>query len=213
MTRLNRRQFIKTISFMGAGTAAVAVPFLQAKGDTRSLFLVTNQSRDDLKRLQKIFGEKSFSTARVVETPITSADQDLSLIKGGSLQDPVKNMKDNRIRVLAKEMRRRNQPGNVLVTVEFQHSRNSNFVEIERDGGIIERIPLQRDYSKINISGEYGETVFRLKDQMLSVTQAGCRHELCKKMGNITAGRIVCAPNKLVATVNGQAPVLDSITG
>lgn len=212
MNKLNRRQFLKTLSFVGAGAAAVSVPLIRANAATESLFLVTSHPENDISALSAILGEKKLASADIRTTPIVPAQQDLSFIQNGHLLDPVKTGANSRISGMAAEMRKRYENGDFLVTVDFQNRRNSNFVEIEIDGEIVERIPAQRDYSDIKIEGEYGETVFRLNNRILSVTQAGCRHEVCKKMGNISAGKIVCAPNKLVATINGANPDVDSIT-
>ena len=212
MNKLNRRQFLKTLSFVGAGAAAVSVPLIKTDASTDSLFLVTSQPEKDIKSLYAILGEKKLASAGIQTTPIAPAQQDLSFVQNGQLLDPVRSKANSRISALADEMRKRHENGHVLVTLDFSNHRNSNFVEIEVDGEIIERIPAQRNYSDIAINGEHGDTVFRLHDRMLSVIQAGCRHEVCKKMGNITAGKIVCAPNKLVATLNGSKPGVDSIT-
>jgi hypothetical protein len=212
MNKLNRRQFLKTLSFVGAGAAAVSVPLMKANAATESLFLVSSQPENDMDALSAILGEKQMASADVQTAPIVPAQQDLSFIQNGQFLDPVRNRVNNRISALADEMRRRKANGHVLVTLDFGSRRNSNFVEIEIDGEIIERIPAQRNYSDITIDGEHGATVFQLHNRILSVTQAGCRHKVCKKMGNITAGKIVCAPNKLVATINGSESGVDSIT-
>lgn len=212
MNKLNRRQFLKTLSFVGAGAAAVSVPLIKANAATETLFLVTSQPENDINKLSAILGEKKLASAGIHTTPIAPGQQDLSYIQNGQLLDPVRNRTNGRISKLADEMRTRKEDGNFFVTLEFQNHRNSSFVEIEIDGEIIERIPAQRNYSAIPIHGDCGDTVFRLNDRTLSVTQAGCRHEVCKKMGKITAGKIVCAPNKLVATINGPKPGVDSIT-
>lgn len=214
MNKMNRRQFLKTVSFVSTGAIVTGVAFGKMESNTWSFFLVTDQPDADIARLTKIIGRKRMNAARVETSPIAEANQDLSYIQNGQLQDPTKsNSLNSGMISLARKMRSRQAGGHFIVTIDLQGKRNSNLVEFELDGEIIERIPVQRNYQDITIPGEYGTTSFKLNDKTLSVTEAGCKHELCKKMGNIRAGRIVCAPNKLVATINGQSNRLDGITG
>jgi hypothetical protein len=56
-------------------------------------------------------------------------------------------------------------------------------------------------------------TVFAVDDGQVRVRSSSCRHELCRNCGKVSSGRIVCAPNRLVATVAGVRSPYDAITG
>ena len=87
-------------------------------------------------------------------------------------------------------------------------------VVFEHDGQVCDQIPLHDNFARIEMPGLLGPTVFTLQDGRLSVVTSSCRHQLCKKMGARAGGRIICAPNRLVATLPRPASMgLDAVTG
>jgi len=108
----------------------------------------------------------------------------------------------------------RKSTGEHLIKIETPRFVQNDLVLFEVNGEIVEQVSLQNNYRQIAIAGKNSGTSFELKEGYLSVTQASCRHEVCKKIGPTYSGRIICAPNKLVATVNpAHRRLFDGITG
>jgi hypothetical protein len=83
----------------------------------------------------------------------------------------------------------------------FSGSKRS--VVIENDKGVIERINLSKNYDDIEIKGLQGNTSLNIRDGLVRVKKASCRHKLCEKKGIISgSGEVIaCAPNKLLISI------------
>jgi hypothetical protein len=45
------------------------------------------------------------------------------------------------------------------------------------------------------------------------VVKASCGHSICKRMDGLTRGRIVCVPNKIIASINSsRKSAVDAVT-
>jgi hypothetical protein len=142
------------------------------------------------------------------------AAQDLSILGEKGLIDPVREPGPwGELSDLALELRARREPGVFLLEVEPIQPETDWTVEIQVAGKTVERVGLARNYREIPVAGRNGDTVFRLVDGAISVVRSSCRHKLCEKMGPVHTGRVVCAPNRLVALMRGAPSAVDSITG
>ncbi len=214
MRRMDRRGFLKLASLVGAGAVASAIPLTRrAEGQEAQYYLVTGSPDRDLARLLDHL-EIRRSSVRITTSPITATNQDLSIILGGEVVDPVRGNQGNRkLKDMALRLRERSDLGPTLLTVTPWESRENNLVTFEVNGKVEDQLPLNRDFESIIISGSHGDTEFQIKQGIVSVTHSSCKNQVCRSMSGITNGRIICAPNKLVASVRNTGFAVDSITG
>jgi len=151
---------------------------------------------------------------QITSTPIQPAGQDLSIMWNGRITDPLKEETIQlSIRSFAATLRRRKHDGQYLVTVSNLELSGRNTAIFEYNGKVIEQVSLKKDYNSIEIPGEIGSTEFEIRDGNVTVIKSSCRNHLCENQGGVSSGRIVCAPNKLVANVSNGIRQVDSITG
>ena len=141
--------------------------------------------------------------------------QDLTLIRNGAIIDPTDTSAvPTWISDWAAELRRSSSPGKYLAVAETRtFSTSKEQVVFNVGGGVVESIDRASTYDRIVIPGAHGDTVFRLRNGLLTVVSSSCRHELCKKCGSVGSGRIICAPNRLVATIGDPFADIDTVTG
>jgi hypothetical protein len=86
-------------------------------------------------------------------------------------------------------------------------------VVIRRDGAVVETLPLNRD-TICEVDGAY-RNVFVIREGAVRVAYTDCPNHSCERTGAIhTAGSaIVCAPNHVTATIEGEGVGVDAITG
>jgi len=213
MSELNRREFLKRSVVAGVGLAAGGVAFKTLYSHARTFYVVSDRPQSDIKRLIALSGSASGASPRVRTRPATNTRQDLSIIESGQVIDPATSDKISRkFREFALELRSRSTAGTHFITVEPAGKARENMVTFRVNGRIRERLTLDRNYKDIVIPGRQGDTSFRLQDGRLTVNYSSCRHSVCERMGGIRAGRIICAPNKLIATIDAPTEV-DGITG
>ncbi|HKJ68060.1 MAG TPA: NusG domain II-containing protein [bacterium] len=215
MSNMDRRGFLKIASLIGAGAAVSTFSIRTPVAATeRQFFLITDQPHKDAARLKQAAGIASADELSMNTTPIQPANQDLSIMWNSKLRDPLKDAAiPKSVRNFTRQLRSRPYKGHLLVTLERRQRKPDNTVEFEVDGQLMEQVNLDRDYNEIVIPGVQGNTTFRIRDGEVVVTESSCRHSLCEKVGTLHTGRIICAPNKLVATVHSTHQHLDSITG
>lgn len=211
---MNRRQALKTLTVAGLMPWATRPAARHLAVDGTSFFLVTDRPTADPARLVRLLGLDP-SAISVTTRSMDPAAQDLSLFRRGHLVDPTRSAAvAPPLADLAAELRARPQPGAFLVTLTSRPSVPGDAVVFEVDGRVYDQVPLDRSFGRIVVPGAQGPTTFELRDGRLSVVSSSCRHQLCKKMGPRTDGALVCAPNRLVATLPPPAPSLfDAVTG
>jgi hypothetical protein len=201
------------MSLAGAGTLAVGASYWLREEPLPSYFLITEQPDADLARLRRLAGLPHPAALNVSTAPIPPAGQDLSILYRGRLLDPAQAEDAARpVADFARTLRARPRRGHVLLAVEPAPRRPDDVVTFEHNA-VVDRISLRKPYAYIDMPGAQGATVFRLRDGKLWVVASSCRHELCMKRGPQTAGRIICAPNRLVATLPHAPGAVDAITG
>ena len=210
---MNRRQLLKTITLAGLTPWVTSfAPWNPAPRHTSS-FIITDRPAQDLPRLLRLLGLDP-AASHIARAPMQPAAQDLSLLHDGGLVDPTTPGVSDPLAGFAAELRARPQPGSVLVSVEPRQETPREVVVFEHDGQVYDRIPLHHNFARIERPGVLGPTVFALQEGRLSVVTSSCRHQLCKKIGARSGGRIICAPNRLVATLPHPASLgLDAVTG
>jgi len=138
----------------------------------------------------------------------------LTVLTSAGLLDPAKADVPTALADLARELRERRAPANFLLSLQQPLDRSGELI-IESDGRIVDSVNLARDYRSIVVQGPCGPTEFSIGRGLVSVERSSCRHKNCEKMGGLRSGRIICAPNRLVAHVAGGragAP-LDALSG
>ena len=210
---MNRRQLLKTITLAGLTPWVTSFAPWDPRPRYASSFIITDRPAEDGPRLVHLLG-LDLAAAHIARTPMQPAAQDLSLIQHGGLVDPTIPGVSEPLAGFAAELRARPQPGSVLVSVEPRQETPQDVVIFEHDGQVYDQIPLHHNFARIEMPGVLGPTVFALQEGRLSVVTSSCRHQLCKKMGTRSGGRIICAPNRLVATLPRPASMgLDAMTG
>lgn len=214
MNNISRRRFLKMSALLGVGTISGGLPWLRPRPNERSYFLITDNPAGDFTRLLRITGLAEDKGASIEYTCIQPSFLDLGIIDGGRLVDPRRVIGlEPELTDFANALSARKSTGKHLIKIETPRFVQNDLVLFEVNGEIVEQVSLRNNYRQIAIAGKNGGTSFELKDGYLSVTQASCRHEVCKKIGPIYSGRIICAPNKLVASINPAQRLFDGITG
>lgn len=92
-----------------------------------------------------------------------------------------------------------------------------SYVKIERDGEVIQELPLDEDTVYNIETGGKITNVVQIKDGFADVIDADCPDKICvnHKRINKSGESIVCLPNKVVVTVeSGSSPVeIDGVAG
>ncbi len=214
MDNISRRRFLKMSALLGMGTISGGLPWLGSRPNERSYFLITDNPAGDLGRLLRITGLAGDRSESIEHTSIQPSLLDLGIIEDGRLIDPLRaSGLEPELTDFANALRARRSTGKHLIKIEAPRLDQNDMVLFEVNGEIVEQVSLRNNYRQIAVAGKDGSTSFELDDGCLSVVQASCRHEVCKKIGPIYSGRIICAPNRLVATVNPAQRLFDGITG
>lgn len=214
MDNISRRRFLELSAVLGVAAISGGLPLVSRGRKERAYFLLTDRPTYDLERLLQLTRLSDANGLSIERTGIQPAAADLGIIEAGRLIDPgLANGLDSELKDFAHELRSRRRPAEQLIRIEPGQPGEADVVVFRVNGEVVERLSLRNNYRQITVAGDPGSTTFRLQDGYLSVTQASCRHEICKKMGPIRSGRIICAPNKLVATINPSPGRLDGITG
>jgi len=179
---------------------------------TSSYFVVTDRPQELARRILEL-SRISRENVDITVRNVAAVAQDLAVIRDGALIDPGSTtLISDGIMRLAAELRRSPAPATHMLSIEPKTVDPGSIV-FECDGHIIESINPANSYERIVIAGTHGDTVFKLSDRALSVVSSSCRHELCKATGSIRSGKIICAPNRLIATIGKQGSIVDGISG
>ena len=208
---MTRRQALRMLGFGGLSLAGGATLAALRGTPAASYFLLTGDPDRDLSLLRRAAGLIATRT-RVDLWPVRNATQDLTLVRNGSVLDPVAPGPDAGLRDLALQLRTRREPATMLMSVTGQPQTEDAMVVIARDGVVWDRLDGRRHYDRIEVPVAQGTAVLRLSDRHLTMVEAPCRHKLCQKMSAGGAGRIICAPNRLMATASFMAAT-DGLTG
>jgi len=90
-----------------------------------------------------------------------------------------------------------------------------NNVLVEVEGKNVYRLPLDQDTVR-HLDGRDGEAVLEIKDHKVRISESTCRNKICVRQGWVTAGVIVCLPNRIVVKVGTEGTgreKLDAISG
>lgn len=208
---MNRRDALKLIPV--AGLALWGGKHLLSSRDVMACYMITEAPEPDARRLMRLAGFDS-RDVHVTTMPVAPSAQDLTIIWNGTPIDPATDPTvSDELASLARMLRARPGRGHRLIAIEPRAERDDAAITFEVNGIVQERVSTDRSYRRIAIAGVAGSTVFRLDGGRLSVVEASCRHQLCRKMRGQTSGRIICAPNRLVATLPPSYRTVDAMTG
>lgn len=207
---MNRRVLIRNISLAVAGGTFVSGLDWDSLEDADSYSIVTDNPGEARATLRRFECDQQHGYA-VTTTTIGPAPQDFAVVRTGKLVDP--EALTGWERDLLEDLRGRKSFGHSVVTAERRSRQPIGTVDFRVKGRLLERISLDESYGQIEIAGVHGATIFTVDNGQVYVRSSSCRHQLCRKCGKVTSGRIVCAPNRLVATVSGSRSPYDAITG
>ena len=212
MEKMDRRKFLRVSAFFGIAGALTGFSFWKRDRSRTTLMLITAEPQEDLVKLKRLFQQYDPLNLRVMKHPIQPSPQDITMVEDGQVQDPGARGVDSALYEFGLELRSRKHRGTTLITLE-EAALQGQEVIFENNGKIVESIPLSKNYHCIDIPGELGNTQFRIKNGGISVVHSSCKHRLCEKMGEIHRGKIVCAPNRIIASVPEPMSRYDAITG
>lgn len=207
---VNRRVLIRNLSLTAAG-AVLAGRFDWREDETASSYsIVTHDPETVIDQMRRV-GCSPENGYRVERASFEASRQDLAVVRHGRVLQP-DELRGWEADLMSK-LRRQHRPGTHLITIERRTNQPAQTVEFQVEGRLLERASLGKDYRRIEIPGRHGLTVFSIDEGRVAVHASSCRHQLCRNCGSVRSGRIVCAPNRLVATVSGGDSVYDAISG
>jgi len=212
MSTMDRRKFLKISSLAGLGAVA-GISLITGRAAAHSYFLLSEYPEQDAARLTRMLPGLDRFSVTMSKAPVQASAQDLTVIKNGQVIDPRGSDLRREIQDFSRELQKRKNPGHTLVTVCLEQSSPKNTVVFEYNGKIMERLDARKNYDRIEMPGDQGKTLFRLSEGRLSVLESSCRHNLCAKMGPVKSGKIICAPNHLIASIDVGRSKFDGITG
>ena len=205
---MNRRDWLKLLA--AGAPAALLASHREGWARDDVYLVVTDDPEPVVASILKTIGR----SARVDQRPVAPSPQDLTIIRDGAVIDPrIADGVDRPTRDLIAYLRGKRTPGTRLVTIDRGPRGRSHRVYFEHDGQIVESVDRRKSYQRIVVPGTQGSTEFSLMEGKLRVIRSSCRHELCRRSGAIRSGRIVCVPNRLVASIDGSVRMFDAITG
>ena len=207
---MNRRVLVRNLSLAVAGGAVAAGLDWDQFDEAESYSVITGDHEFVLRKLRR-WGCDEERGFNVSTTSIVPAPQDLAVVRSGRLVDPL-DLRGGE-KELLEYLRTRRMPGDRLVTAERRTPQPAGVVDFRVDGRLIDRVRLDKAYRNIEIKGVHGATIFAIDDNQVRVRSSSCRRQLCRTCGDVRSGRIVCAPNRLVATVSGAKMEHDAVSG
>jgi hypothetical protein len=197
-----------------AAAGLLAGRHLMRPDRTVACYLVTDSPEADVAVLLRLLHLGRAGDVHVSALPVAPVAQDFTLIIDGRPIDPATDPAvSSDIASFARQVRRRPGDAHRIIAIERASPSSAGVVCFEVDGVTREVVPVDKCYRRIDITGVAGNTAFRLDDGRLSVVEASCRHALCRKMRGQTSGRIICAPNRLVATLPRPQVLIDAVSG
>ena len=182
-------------------------------GAEDAFFLCTRDPDADLQRLFRAAGTDP-AAYTVTTHPAAAYRQDLTVLRDGVLKDPAGDeLMPSALGRFAHELRGRAGTARYLLAVEPVRSSPLSGIVIEQNGLVQAVVDPNKTYRCIDVAGPAGITTFRLEKGWLSVVEASCRHRNCQHVGAVAHGRIICVPNRLVATLPRKPVRYDVLAG
>lgn len=104
----------------------------------------------------------------------------------------------------------------ILAGLLFSRPEQALTVQVVRDGEVILscRLDMLKETQQIPVEGEYW-LVLEISSDGVQVVKTQCPGEDCMHMGMISqvGEQIVCLPNRLVVSLQGNGAVYDAVTG
>ncbi len=208
---MRREEFLKMCATAGTGLLAAGMGYWLEGGPSRHIAVISDSPSGDSRRLSAL----RYAAEDIVcsELPGPGVAQDLTVLCDGTVLDPLRpGEPDPELRAFARELRSRRAPGGFLIFTRHSAPAGDDEIQFSVDGLVVERIPRSRSYQRIVIDGKVGQTEFRLTNGVLIAVTSSCSHKVCVRTGPIRSGQIICAPNRLVASL-GAGHGLDGIIG
>lgn len=163
-------------------------------------------NRIDLKSQKGNFTYKGSVTYRLkridkqVDSDIIISDANNSVYSPDDLNSAFENIRSGI----------KNRRADFLFTAEYKETdfiaslfgADKKEVVIENERGIVDIIPLHKNYKNILIDGPQGKTGLKIENGFAQVHTSTCRHGICKhSIANGVGNIIACAPNKVLIKV------------
>ena len=209
---MSRRKFLGISACFGIAGVLSGFSLWKTTPNRKTIMLLTADPQKDLIRLKKVLQQYSLLHSRVTQRPVQPSAQDITILVDGQVHDPAESKMSGPLYEFAVELRSRHHAATTLMTLE-EATLPGQEVIFEQNGKIVESIPVSKNYHCIDIPGEAGHTRFRIQNGAVSVVDSSCRYGLCEKMGEIQRGKIVCAPNKIIASMPEPISRYDALSG
>lgn len=212
MEKMDRRKFIKVSAFLGIAGVLTGFPLWKDCRSRRTLMVITADPQNDLIKLRRLGRQYDLLNLMVTRHTVQPSPQDITIVVDGKVQDPGEKGINPALYEFSLELKSRTHPGTTLITLEEAPLQRQEVI-FQNNGKIVESIPLSRNYQCVDIPGRLGNTQFRISNGGISVVHSSCKNRLCEKIGEIYRGKIVCAPNQIVASMPEQLSRYDAVTG
>jgi hypothetical protein len=212
METMDRRTFLRVSAFAGIAGVLTGFSLWKPHRSRTTFMLITADPQKDVTKLKRLAQNYDLVNPRVMKRSVLPSSQDITLVVDGQLHDPGKRITDHDLCEFALELRGRKHPGTILITLEEAPVQGKEVV-FQNNGKIVESISLNRNYQCIDIPGELGNTRFRINNRRIRVVHSSCKYHLCEKMGEIEQGKIICAPNRIIASIPESVSRYDALTG
>jgi hypothetical protein len=209
---MSRRKFLGISACFGIAGVLSGFSLWKTLPTRKTLMLLTADPQKDLIRLKKVLQQYNLLPCRVTQRAVQASAQDITILIDGQVQDPTAGNMSGPLYEFAVELKSRQHAATTLITWE-EASFPGKEVIFEQNGTIVESVPISKNYHCIDIPGELGHTRFRIENGAISVVDSSCRYGLCEKMGKIQRGKIVCAPNKIIASMPEPISRYDALSG
>ncbi len=218
---MNRRDFIKQISFMTSGLVlSNALPgFLRKAAAVEiqrtpfQLSVVTDRPDEALARLENLLKSRVLSKSSLKYAEYRLAGDhlsDMALISGGRLIN-VHQAQDELSRGLLEIARSLDMPRRVGNPVLMQFSQDLSSMDPEKiqifvRNQLVEEIDMHENREYLRVAGVQGFVAVAVRQGKANIVEASCRHQTCMKMGSIhhPGQNLICIPNQVRVVVAGQ---------
>jgi len=227
---MKRREFLKYSSLILPATAAIGIinPFTKKvfaatkKVEPFSLSVITNQPSRTIYLIEQAIKNSEFGKGNLQFSEYSLRGRhvgDIAYVKSQNLIDYHK--KDDEFSASLCESANSLSLPKVFddpVLLKFsspQNLREARSVHIFRGETLVDNLSLNEDKELHGIEGLKGHVDIQIKNKVVRITSATCKHKTCMNMEPISrpGENLICIPNQINITIAGRSLLgIDSIT-